>query len=88
MDKPSPISPAATEVAQLCWSDHQLIVEFDAPDIDLPTRIANAHKDARLMAAGWRVWRFPGEMVEHEPDALMTHLQRLLASAPGHGALR
>jgi hypothetical protein len=39
-------------------------------------------RDARLMAAGWRVWRVSYEQVVRAPEAIARELATLLAPGP------
>ena len=66
------------------WTRERLIVESDgaAAHGTRSARKRDPVRDARLMAAGWRVWRVGWEEVEGEPDAVADHLRRLITQAP------
>ena len=66
------------------WTDLRLVVETDgaAAHGTRRARKRDPLRDARLMAAGWRVWRVSWEEVAGEPAGVAEQLQRLLTPAP------
>ena len=66
------------------WADRRLVVETDgaAAHGTRRARKRDPLRDARLMAAGWRVWRVSWEEVAGEPGGVAEQLQRLLTPGP------
>jgi hypothetical protein len=66
------------------WVDLRLVVETDgaAAHGTRRARKRDPARDARLMAAGWRVWRVSWEEVAEDPAGVAEQLQRLLTPAP------
>jgi very-short-patch-repair endonuclease len=66
------------------WREQRLIVETDgaAAHGTRRARERDPRRDARLMAAGWRVWRVSYEQVVRAPEAIASELETLLTRAP------
>jgi very-short-patch-repair endonuclease len=71
------------------WREQRLIVETDGARAHGTTRARRRDplRDARLIAAGWRVWRVSYEQVVRQPRELAAELDNLLRQAPRSGAL-
>ena len=66
------------------WRDQRLIVETDggAAHGTVRARERDPVRDARLMTAGWRVWRVPHERIVRRRDSVAAELAGLLTQAP------
>ena len=66
------------------WRDGRLIVETDGAAAHGTDRARRRDpvRDARLMRAGWRVWRVSYEQVVRRPDDTAEELLALLTPAP------
>ncbi|HEV7846947.1 MAG TPA: DUF559 domain-containing protein [Thermoleophilaceae bacterium] len=66
------------------WREQRLIVETDGAAAHGTERARRRDplRDARLMAAGWRVWRVSYEQVVRAPQAIARELATLLAPGP------
>jgi very-short-patch-repair endonuclease len=71
------------------WRDARLVVETDgaAAHGTKRARERDPRRDARLMLAGWRVWRVSYVQVVREPRAVARELGALLTPAPRPAAL-
>lgn len=59
----------------LFWRDARLIVEIDGPQHEMPyQRELDRQRDAWLIAAGYRVLRFPVALVDHHFDAVVARI--------------
>jgi very-short-patch-repair endonuclease len=79
---PEPICqhPVLTYRADFCWPRGRLVVEADGPSHDTPSgRAHDAHRDAELARAGWRVLRFPKREILGDPAYVAAALGRALA---------
>ena len=67
-------------IADACWPEHRLIVEFDgmrfhaSPD----QRRADAERERNLVLAGWRVLRFTWLDVDQQPQKVAEAIQQAL----------
>jgi hypothetical protein len=66
------------------WRDADLTVETDGGAAHGTTRARrrDPERDARLIHAGWRVWRLPYLQVVREPEPVAAQLAALLKQAP------
>ena len=64
------------------WPDQRVILEVDGPHHARPLqRAADAQRDRRLIAAGWRAVRATERQVEHDLTGLERDLRALLYGA-------
>ena len=71
------------------WRDARLVVETDGAAAHSTDRARRRDpvRDARLMTAGWRVWRVSYEQVARRPGDTADELRALLRPAPRPEAL-
>lgn len=67
-------------IADACWHEQRLIVEFDGLRFHSTPqqRRADAERERRLVLAGWRVLRFTWHDVVEQPDLMVVAIRRAL----------
>jgi very-short-patch-repair endonuclease len=77
---PAPTSNHGVEGVEsdLVWVDRKLIIEFDGWETHKSKVHADKARDARLIAAGWRVLRLTADRVDREPLLVIAQIARAL----------
>jgi very-short-patch-repair endonuclease len=77
--------PIGPYIADFVCIDAQLIVELDGAAHEYDgRRIYDADRDAWLEARGWRVVRFPNDLVIGGTDIVIARIREVVAAAGPH----
>ena len=70
------------EVVDLCWPEHKLVVEFDGFQFHRSRAAfeSDRRRDAKLVAAGYRVIRVTWLQLQHEPYAVIARIAQALVA--------
>ena len=76
------------ELVDVLWPDRRVVVEVDGWRFHKTRRAfeADRARDAKLVAAGYRVIRYTSRRIKEEPAAVAAQLRRILSSATGRSA--
>lgn len=80
---PAPISNhlVAGKERDLVWPEARLIVEFDSWEFHREKFLDDRARDAKAVAAGWRVIRLTADRVDHDALAVIAEIAAALAAA-------
>jgi len=71
--------PIGGYIADFACAEHRLIIEIDGATHSLDKQIErDYHRDAALIALGWRVIRFTNDEVLNRMDDVCTHVLRVI----------
>jgi very-short-patch-repair endonuclease len=76
--------PIGPYVADFVCAQAKLVVELDGVPHEVPQRILqDAERDAWLQAGGWRVLRFPNDLVIGGGDLILQEIRRAIEGLRG-----
>ncbi|WP_312223246.1 endonuclease domain-containing protein [Rhizobium rhizoryzae] len=71
--------PIGGYIADFACAEHRLIIEIDGATHSLDKQIErDYHRDAALIALGWRVIRFTNDEVLNRMDDVCTHVLKVI----------